>query len=422
MNAVKFLLLLLLVLVFGQVLQWAVLDTLALALGAVLVGSFVWSRLSLRGVGLNRSVLATRGQVGQAFHEQLRISNRSMLGKLWVEVIDHSDLPEHDPGRVVNLGRHATQSWEVTTLCSRRGRFHLGPVTLRSGDPLGLFPASQRVEDWREVVIYPAMVTLLRAASPRALLDGGATVDRKSMVVTPNVSGIRDYAPGDPTNRISWSQTARRGRLIVKEFDQDQTADVWLVLDLEATVHRTADHPLAMQPDAQGAWPVEAWLDSSVEVAVTAVASLARHFLGEGRSVGLIATGKTLQTLPPERGDRQMTKVLEMLAVVSADGTLPVGEVLLAEASRFTRQEGLVVVTPSTGQQWVGALAELRERRSSVSVVLIEASTFAPAPSAADTKHRLVFAGIPVATVSYGQPMVAALGSVMAGPQRSRLR
>ncbi|MFM8530082.1 MAG: DUF58 domain-containing protein [Ilumatobacteraceae bacterium] len=422
MKAVKFVLLIVGVLVLGQTLQWDVLDTLALALGAILIGSFVWSALSLRGVHASRSMAGSRGQVGQIFTERLSVENRSLLGKLWVEVIDESDLPEHDPGRVVHLGRHATQTWDVATLCSRRGQFRLGPLALRSGDPLGLFPAMQRMPETREVVIYPAMVGLHRATPPKALLDGGTTVDRRSMVVTPNVSGIRDYAPGDPTNRISWGQTARRGRLIVKEFDQDQTADVWLVLDLESVVHRQADHPLSVVPNAQGDWPVEAWLDSTTEVAVTVVASLAREFLAEGRSVGLIATGRRLQTLPPERGDRQLTKLLETLAVVHADGTLPVGEVLLAEASRFTRQQGLVVVTPSPGQQWVGALAELKERRTSASVVLIDASTFAVAPTTSDTKHRLLFAGIPTTTVEYGESLAAALSDVSAGPQRAGRR
>jgi uncharacterized protein (DUF58 family) len=56
---------------------------------------------------------------------------------------------------------------------------------------------------------------------PSGLLSGGEALRRRTHQITPNAAGVRDYAPGDPLNRIHWISTARRRRLMVKEFELD---------------------------------------------------------------------------------------------------------------------------------------------------------------------------------------------------------
>lgn len=420
-NAAKLLLLLLAVIVLGQTTRWDVADQLALGLGGVLVVSWVWSRLSLRGVAVGRRLAADRSQVGGVVRESLTLENRGLLGKLWLEVVDHSTLPGHGAGRVLHARGRTAVTWEVVTPCVRRGRYRLGPMTVRSGDPLGLFPARLVAPAAREVVVYPPTVEPAAAPAPVAVLEGGATLDRRVQLVTPSVAGVRDYVPGDAYGRISWSQTARRGRLMVKEFDLDQTADVWLVLDLEQAVHRPADRPLVAEPDAPDRWPVEVWLDSTEEVAVTVVASLARYYLAEGRGVGLLASGAHHEAIPPDRGDRQLTKLLETLAVVAADGHRPLAETLIAEERRFGRQSGVVVVTPSADDGWVEALAEIAARRVRASAILVEAATFGPAPSSLLAVGGLAAAAIPAHLVKYGDDLALALTAAARGASpRSR--
>jgi len=152
-NAAKLAALLAAVLVLGQVTDWPVADTLALALGAILVLAWVWSRLSLRGVSVERRLDADRAEVGGVVRETLVARNPGLLAKLWLEAVDHSSLPGHDPGRVVHLRGRSSQEWEAETVCVRRGRYRLGPMTLRSGDPLGLFPARMAIPEAREVIV-----------------------------------------------------------------------------------------------------------------------------------------------------------------------------------------------------------------------------------------------------------------------------
>jgi len=408
--AAKVVFVLLAVLVLAQANGWAFLDQVAIALVALLAAAWVWSRLSLRGVGLVRETATDRAQVGQPLVEHLRVDNRGRLGKLWLEVRDFSTLPGHVASRVVHVGGRSEVRWQAETVCRRRGRFRIGPLAVRSGDPFGLFPTSLRIPDTHELVVYPATVDVGGFPLPAGTLSGGAAVSRRTPSVTASVAGVREYVPGDPFNRISWAATARGGQVMVKEFDLDPTADVWVVLDLDREHHRAAVH----SPDQPG-WrpPVAPWLDSTEEVAVTVAASLARRCADEGRSVGVIASGGHHEVIPAERSDRQYIKILEALAVIRADGTRPLAEVLTAESRRFGRQTALVVITPATDEAWVAALAQIAGRRVRASVVLVEAETFGPAPSSLLAVSGLLAVGIPTHLVKCGDD----IGTALTAPQ-----
>lgn len=411
MNGFKIILLLIVVLAVGQLTNWDVADQLVIALLVVLVASWLWSRASLSGISVFRRAATDRAQVGQTLRETLAVRNGSRLGKLWVELLDLSTLPGHDPGRVVSVPGRKAVEWETQTVCVRRGRFHLGPISIRSGDPLGLFTNTIDFPETPEIIVYPAVVDLREAGVPEGALSGGSALERRTPHVTSNVAGVREYVPGDAFNRISWTTTARLGRMMVKEFDLDPTADVWIVLDLHQGAHIPATRPVNWTPDERGIWPAEAWLDSTQEYAVTAAASLAQRFLREGRNVGLIASGAHLETIPADRSDRQMVKLLESLAVVQANGALPLAELLVAEGRRFGRHDFITVITPSLQERWVAALAEIAQRGVRVSAVLIEPETFGPSPSSLLPVSALAAAGIPTHLVKYGEPIAAAFAA-----------
>ncbi len=408
MNGLKVLFLIVGVIVLGKVTGWAVADHLAGALLVILVVAFIWTRTSLSAVSMARKANADRAQVGQTLHETLAVRNGGFLPKLWVELVDRSSLPGHDPGRVVSIPGRAAVEWDTRTICVRRGRYHLGPIELRSGDPLGIFTSRLAYPETPEVIVYPAVVDLHEAGIPEGALAGGMALERRTFQATPNVAGVREYTPGDAFNRISWSATARTGRLMIKEFDLDPTADVWIVLDLDRSPHRMATRPVNWVPDERGQWPAEAWLDSTEEYAVTVAASLARRFLQEGRNVGLIASGSHLETISADRSDRQLMKMLESLAVVRADGTLSLAELLVAEGRRFGRYDFVMVITPALDERWVAALIEIAQRGVQVAVVLVEPETFAQEPSSLLIVSALAAGGIPAHLVKYGEPIARA--------------
>jgi uncharacterized protein (DUF58 family) len=112
------------------------------------------------------------------------------------------------------------------------------------------------------------------------------------------------------------------------------------------------------------------------EYAVTAAASIAGYFLRQDRAVGLIASGSRPLVLTPDRGGRQLLKILRELAVVRADDPAPLAELLAAESAHFSRSDTIIVVTPSASDAWVGPLAHLKHRGVQTAAILIDPSSF----------------------------------------------
>jgi uncharacterized protein (DUF58 family) len=299
----------------------------------------------------------------------------------------------------------------VRTVCRQRGRFTLGPITLMSSDPFGLFERRKQLEATSSIVVYPLTVSLPQFLLPSGELPGGGAMRRRTHYVTTNVSGVRDYFPGDSFNRIHWPSTARTGRLIVKEFELDPTADVWLFLDMEGAAQ--ADRLWQEEGDQpRSLWPTKAALvPSSEEYVVTVAASLAKHFLAQSRAVGLIAYGQTRESITPDRGERQLTKILETLAVIRAVGTIPVAQIIAAEGKGLGRNTSAIVITPSDDQGWVDGLRDLRRRGIRGIGVVMDTASFGRPGNTEAILASLQQSGIRGYRVREGDSLAAALAS-----------
>lgn len=384
-------------------------------LGATLVLSFIWAWSNAHFFALQRISTSTRSQVGRLFEERFIVRNTGWLPKLWLEVRDSSTLPNHRAGRVVHsiMPRQA-RGWSVKTLCIQRGRFRLGPMEVVTSDPFGFFTFTRAIPHTSTLIVYPATFDLPTFEPPRGHLIGGESLYRRTHHITPNVAGVRDYQPGDSFNRIHWRTTARTGRLMVKEFEEDPTADVWLVVDMEASTRAVAQEYadfLAFHPNVwQPALP-EPILPSSEEYIITAAASIARYFINQKRPVGLVAHAQERFVLQPDRGPRQMRRLLEHLAVIRAEGRTPLHHTLALEDTFFTRGTTLIVCTASPSEEWVQALSLLRRRGVRPLAVVVDAHSFDPSRMRPDAViAALRVAGIPAYHLQRGDDFAAALG------------
>ncbi|MGQ9490230.1 MAG: DUF58 domain-containing protein [Anaerolineae bacterium] len=389
-------------------------------MSAVIALALFWAWSNRRGLVLKRATRTQRSQVGKYFEEALELANNSRWPKLWVEVFDASTLPGHHVSRVVNsLGRHSTFRWQVRTLCRRRGRFTLGPTTLTSGDPLGIFRFTRAIPQTTTLVVAPATVAIAQFSPPTGYLPGGETLRRRTPYVTTSVAGVHDYVPGDSFNRIHWPSTARMGRLISKEFELDPLADVWLFLDMYGDAH--AEAPFE-EPEEDILMP---WLTrraervtlppSTVEYSVTIAASLAQHFLQSDREVGFLSYAESRQIVQPDRGERQLNRLLEILAVIQPRGRVPLAQVLAGEGTGLGRHMTVIVITPSTDSRWVTALRGLRARGVHGVAVLLAARTFGPAPDWNPIVAELQASGVTAYLVKNGDDLAVALGQPISG-------
>ncbi len=372
---------------------WTVLYKLTYVLLTLFILSWLWARYSLRKLTFHRNTASGRVQVGETFEERLMLDNTSVLPKLWVQIADGSDLPGHRAGYVASMGGRKRAMWKARTLCKRRGRFQLGPVTATSGDPFGLFRRRKFLTAAHELLVLPRVLPISSFALFTGGLPGRGRSSRRALQATTNATTIRDYMAGDALSRIHWRSSAHYNKLMVKEFDLDPAVDAWIFLDLHDAVQAgEGEH-------------------STEEYGVTLAATIATYLLRQDLSVGMIVNGQHREILSLDRGDRQIERVLELLAVVTVGPGPDLKEALALDALHFGRNTVAIVITPSNSRDWHEGIRHLQRRGVKVAVVGLNAASFENGPLDEDSLALLEGAGVPVMRIKCGDALTQVLES-----------
>jgi len=400
----------------GRSLWWS----FAGALFTLIVISVVWAWLSVNWLRLRRRTLTRAAQAGQTFEEEFILHNLSRFPKLWLEVRDYSTLPGHAVSRVTGLiGAKQWRGWRARTLCRERGRYNLGPILVRSGDPLGIYQMERAIHRVHSILVYPATEDFREFPLPAGQLPGGDALRRRTHYVTTNAAGVRDYMNGDGINRIHWPITMKRNRLTVKEFELDPMSDLWILLDLHGEVHLTADtvrsdtvrsdtpaYALGRAPDVAQPFTLP---PATEEYAISMAASIAQHFLRQERGVGLIAYSRRREALASDRGERQYGKLMEMLSVLRADGDVPFHRVLRAESPSLSRGSTIIAISPSTDLSWTSVAQHMTRAGLRMVAIVIDAQSFGGSQSCAPVVGALTEAGALVRIVRRGESLASAI-------------
>ena len=260
----------------------------------VIGGSYVLVRLGLTDLEAGYAVSQLHGHVGDRMRVTYTLRNGSRLPKLWLEVHNPTTLPGALPGRAITLGGRSERSWLIRVPLTRRGHFRIEPLHIRTGDPFGFFEAAATVGQGVSVVVYPRLEPIPTWRLPSAVLEGSHASPERTLQTTPLASSVRPYAPGDAMNRIHWKATARHGELQVKEFDLEQTADAWIILDLQRGIGGGRGD------------------ESTTEAAIRAAAAISDKAIAENRAVGFTVNAGRTAFLPADRGGRQHQKIMQL--------------------------------------------------------------------------------------------------------------
>jgi len=174
---------------------------------SVLLIAIAWflTAFSLRGIKVERQARSLRASVGDIFEEHFEISNTSPMPKLWLEVANESDMPYATGSRILTFLRGKQKRiYTARTWLTNRGGFPLGPTTITSGDPFGIFRVSKSFPPRTSLVVLPMLFPVAEFLTPPGLLPGGKAIRRKSIDLTPHAAGVREYVHGDPMKRIHW--------------------------------------------------------------------------------------------------------------------------------------------------------------------------------------------------------------------------
>lgn len=389
----QLMLLIILLMFFAVTSGWNVLYILTYVLLSVLLFSWLWTYSSLRQLAFRRSVVKGHIQVGEIFEENLALDNLSTWPKLGVQIADGSTLPGHHAGYIASMGARKRAIWHPKSCCQQRGRFQLGPVTATSSDPFGLFNRHLHLASPSEILVLPRVYQIAHLPIIAGGLPGRGRSSQRALQRTINATTVREYVIGDSLSRIHWRSSARYSKLMIKEFDLDPALDAWILLDLHESVQvGEGEH-------------------STEEYGVTIAATIAHYLLRQDLSVGLIVNGERQEILALDRGDRQIERVLELLAVVRAGLGLGLKEALAIDAFHFDRNSIAIVITPSNVRNWHESLRHLQLRGVRTAVVGLNAASFDHQSRDEDTLALLEKTGIPVMRIRCGESIPAILES-----------
>jgi len=404
----------------GFFLYAAAVTLTVLALAAVLPAA------SLAGVEVRRSLGASEIELGETIEARIVLHNRKLLPALWIFWRDEVDSGLDVQGASCGfqtLRQEETSRTAYLLRGTRRGLFRVGPAVVEASDPFGLVRRFRLDPDVRFVTVYPKTVPL-GPGWPLGHRPIHEVPRRRSFVEDPSrFLGLRDYRPGDSLRRIHWRATARSGRLQVKLFEPAVLEGVILAVEMGRAAHPGA--------------PEEAGADPTVELTVTAAASLAELVLAGGQAVGLFSNGgdaaerypadwtggsfRRLEDALEEAGARrrisahrplevepgrdswQRDRLRTALARLTPAPGLTLPALLMAEAARLPRSLVVLVITPDLDEALGTAVGVLRRSGFEVGVVWIRRPDADPAMAA-------VLSGVPVYTVGE-EADLAALGA-----------
>jgi uncharacterized protein (DUF58 family) len=342
--------------------------------GAWLLG-YLWARSLARGLRLTREIRFGWAQVGDRLMERFTLENRGRLRALWVEVVDHSSLPGYQPSRVVSIEADRSIRWFKEAVCAHRGLFRLGPLSMRTGDPFGLYTVDLEYPLSIPLLVMPPVLPLPTIEVAAGGRPGEGRLKTDDLERTVSVSHVREYQLDDQWRWIHWPTSARRQSLFVRSFDGAPAGDWWLVLDLHREFH------------------IGSGQNSTEEHEVILAASLADRGIRSGRAVGLVAANEELIWLPPRGGEGQRWQILYSLAQVDL-GDRPLGDLLTRMGPSLGRNTSLVIVTPSVDSRWIQALVPLIDRGVIPTVLLLNPRSFGGSSEPVEAQSSLTNLGV----------------------------
>ncbi|MGE0787095.1 MAG: DUF58 domain-containing protein [Sandaracinaceae bacterium] len=234
-----------------------------------------------------------------------------------------------DDGTSLELGPNARTEFSFRLTAPAVGRVVLHGLAVTLPGPLGLFELPLYFPNPLVIKVLPRAALKTRAA-PRTIT--GLPVERSgASLLAAAGSGtelreLRQLRPGDPFKAIAWKASARSGRLMVREVEQEVQETRYVILDVSGTM--------------RGGEPGRRKLDFAVEAA----ASEARRTLDAGDRIGIVTVdGRLLSHLLPDDGRPQLLRAFETLlhAIEAVDDDLTDidDDEVAAVVGRYVRQQ-----------------------------------------------------------------------------------
>ena len=321
-----------------------------LVVGALAVGAW-WGRRSMKQVAARRR-FPGHAFLGEQVKVHLEVQNTGWLPVPWLELRETLPVALVGPNSfqtVTHLGPRGQAEFEYHVQARKRGYYPIGPLSISTGDILGLTDTLLAQFQSEALVVYPQIIAMssleIPSQSPQGTLRHRLPLFEDPM----RVFGKREYASGDSLRRIDWKSSASSGRLQVKLFEPSIALETCILLNLNAQ-----DYYYRSRID-------------STELAIVIAASISNWIVEQKQIAGLLVNGRDPlieggrpQFLPPRKGKRHLMRMLETLARVETTSESAFGPLLQQQRYHLAWGTTLIVITGMLGEDLLDELHQAR--------------------------------------------------------------
>ncbi|WP_018635000.1 DUF58 domain-containing protein [Parafrankia elaeagni] len=341
-------------------------DLIAVALllaGLPLLAAAAVARTRYR-LACTRRLEPGRVTAGDTVSVRIRLDNVSRLRSSVLRVEDVTPHLGHRARFVVDrIEPGGSRDLSYSMRAETRGRYQVGPLTIRLTDPFGLCELERSFRSKDDLTVAPALERL-PLVPPVGLSALNNKVRRATVRIGDEESSTRPYHSGDDLRKVHWKNTARLGELMVRRDERPLTGAAAVLLDTRA-----------------GAWPQSDHPDDPFSRAVSTAGSIAVNLARSGYGVRLITDSRVAATGP----GNAVGALLDQLAVIMPAPVTALNPALAL--LRSAEHSGLVVaVLGRTDQATASLVAGARPRNAPAIAVLVDTArgdgTDAPAVSA----------------------------------------
>jgi uncharacterized protein (DUF58 family) len=327
----------------------------ALTLIYLVVGGLVaglwWSNRALAQVGIKRR-FNTHAFLGERIKIDLHVQNKGWLPLLWLELRETLPVALVGPNNfqsVIHLGPGADAKFEYSVEARKRGYYPIGPLSISTGDILGLRESLQVEAQAEHLVVYPKIIPFTSIEIPSYSPQGTLRHSLPLFEDPTQVFGKRGYISGDSLRRIDWKASASTGQLQVKLFEPSIALETCVILNLNSE-----DYYYRSRVD-------------STELAIVIAASISNWIVDKRQMVGIMVNGRDQltadgrpQPIPARKGKRHLMRLLETLARVEITENSALVPLIQEQRYQLAWGTTLIVITGRAGDELLDELYQAR--------------------------------------------------------------
>jgi uncharacterized protein (DUF58 family) len=287
---------------------------------------------NIAGIEVDRTIDKIKVFSGDFMRVKVTIRNTSRRHFDFIEVWDQ--FPET---WILAIGENSiasriepggSMSFSYILQARMRGRYYLGPTEVIMRDRLGIHYYKRTLKEQTEVLVYPTWkdVRRMEALGKQRQLGLMFGSHRTKVVgMGTDFTGFREYVPGDPFRLIDWKSSAKRGDMVIKQFEMEKNIQIVCMVDTSGSMGN--------------GYPE----NTKLEYAIRASVLLTHMGLERKDLVGTCVFSDVVHSyVPPSTKPNHMYDVLEALAMAEPRGWSDY-ETAISYVAKQTRKRSLFI-------------------------------------------------------------------------------